>query len=155
MVKFIEARETLPLRSIVLRDNIAEALCVFPTDEVPGAFHLGFFEQERLVCVASFFPDNHPGEVTSTSRLEEGEGYRLRGMATDPQFAGKGFGAALVNFAKEHLKNLQASYLWCNARSSAEGFYSKLGFDIVSAEFEIVPIGPHYEMLARLDKINQ
>jgi GNAT superfamily N-acetyltransferase len=152
MVKFISGRATLPLRSAVLRNHLPEAQCVFPTDEVPGAFHLGYFLEDELVCVASFLPNDHPGQLISTSNLEGGEGYQLRGMATDKRHTGKGFGAALVNFAKDHLKNLQASYLWCNARQVAVGFYSKLGFAIVSEEFNIPGIGPHYEMLVRLNK---
>lgn len=150
MVKFITSREVLPLRSTVLRDNIALDDCVFQGDEVAGSFHLGCFVDNRIVSVASFFPQDHPPEVTSTSRLDTGDGYRLRGMATDRAFAGKGYGAELVNFAINHLKNIQASYIWCNARSSAAGFYSKLGFNIVSNEFDIEAIGPHYEMLVRI-----
>lgn len=152
MIKFISARAVLPLRSAVLRNHLPEAQCAFPTDEVEGAFHLGFFLEDELVCIASFLPNDHPSRVTSTSRLQDGDGYQLRGMATDPRHAGKGFGAGVVNFAKDHLKNLQASYLWCNARRVAVGFYTKLNFVIVSEEFDIPGIGPHFEMLTVLKK---
>ena len=152
MVRFISAKEVLPLRSAVLRNHLPEPQCVFPTDEIQGAFHLGYFLEDELVCIASFQPNDHPGQVTATSRLQAGEGYQLRGMATDPRYNGMGYGAAVVNFAKDHLKNLQASYLWCNARKVAVGFYEKLGFIVVSEEFDIPGIGPHFEMLARLKK---
>ena len=61
-----------------------------------------------------------------------------------------GYGAlvgAIVKFAKEK----QARLLWCNARVTAADFYRKLGFEIVSDEFDIPNIGPHY--LMKLDLV--
>jgi len=136
MIKFISAADTLPLRSAVLRKNMPLANCVFDRDQ--DGFHLGAYVDDQLVSVATFFPEDYPeyGPV----------GYRLRGMATDPAFTGKGYGAQLIKFALEHLKNAGASYLWCNARSSAAGFYQKLNFELISEEFEIQGIGPHFNM---------
>jgi len=136
MIKFISAADTLPLRSAVLRKNMPLANCVFDRDQ--DGFHLGAYVDDQLVSVATFFPEDYP---------EYGAlGYRLRGMATDPAFAGKGYGAQLIKFALEHLKNAGASYLWCNARSAAAGFYQKLNFELISEEFEIQGIGPHFNM---------
>ena len=36
---------------------------------------------------------------------------------------------------------------WCNARTSAAGYYEKIGFVIASDEFELPDIGPHVLMV--------
>ena len=37
----------------------------------------------------------------------------------------------IINFAREE----QLNKIWCNARESAEGFYSKLGFKATDEKF--------------------
>ncbi|MFD0941948.1 GNAT family N-acetyltransferase [Pedobacter boryungensis] len=142
MVKFIPLELTLGLRSKILRNGLPSEKCVFPTDEVEGAFHLAFYVDEEIACIASFFPNNYKDKKEL--------GYQLRGMASDTMFAGKGYGSQLIKFAVEYIKNTNAQYVWCNARSSAVNFYKKLGFDLVSNEFEIAGVGPHYEMILNL-----
>lgn len=144
MVRFISSQETLSLRSKMLRNNLSLAECTFPTDQIEGAFHLGCFVEDQLVSVASFFPNNY--------RDQPKEGYQLRGMATDSDFVGEGFGAKLIDFAVIQLNAANASYIWCNARSSAVEFYKKKGFELISSEFEIEGVGAHYEMILNTKK---
>ncbi|WP_432713103.1 GNAT family N-acetyltransferase [Pedobacter sp.] len=140
MVKYILPEETLNLRSRVLRNGQPLAQCIFPTDE--QGFHLGVVDNDQIVCIASFYPNDYP---------EKGKGgYKLRGMATAPEFAGKGFGNLLIKFAINELIAANASYIWCNARSSAIGFYTKLGFELVTEEFELPGIGMHFNMIYNL-----
>lgn len=143
MVKYISAGQTLPLRSLVLRNGLPEDQCIFPQDEVTGTFHIGYFDKDQLVSIATLFPEDHP-EYGS-------RGFRLRGMASDPVFAGKGYGAALIKFVIDELTSANAAYIWCNARSSAVAFYTKLGFTMISEEFEIPGVGPHFNMIRLLD----
>jgi len=145
MIKRITQADTLALRSAVLRNNKPFTECVLPTDDAAGIFHLGYYEEGQLICIGTFFPEDYPGYGKG--------GVRLRGMATDPAFAGQGFGARLIKFAINELTSAKASYIWCNARKTAVGFYSKLGFEIVSEEFEVAGIGPHFNMLIRLSKV--
>ena len=142
MTKYISLQDTLKLRSKVLRNNLPLNECVFPTDQIDGAFHVGCYVDEQLISVASLFPKKYQDKA--------GIGYQLRGMATDPDFAGKGFGAKLIDFAVEQLNASQADYLWCNARTSAADFYKKKGFELSSPVFEIEGVGPHYEMILKL-----
>lgn len=142
MVEYIAAEETLPLRSLVLRKGASFDKCVFPTDKIGGGFHLGYFVAERPVSIATFYPEDYPGR-------EKG-GYRLRGMATDPKFLGKGYGSELIKFAINELRSANASYIWCDARSAAVGFYEKLGFEVSSEEFEVPGIGPHFKMIKNI-----
>lgn len=142
MIKKISRAQTQPLRSVVLRNNKPPEECVLPTDENAGIFHLGYFEADRIISIGTFFPEDYPEKGAA--------GYRLRGMATDPAYAGKGYGAKLINFALNELKSEGAAYIWCNARAAALGFYSKLGFKIISDEFDVPGIGPHFDMLYQI-----
>ncbi|WP_129716472.1 GNAT family N-acetyltransferase [Pedobacter sp. SYP-B3415] len=142
MIGLIKAADTLPLRSLVLRDGKPLDACIFPTDEIEGSFHVGYLSNDELVCIASFFPEEHPGDG--------GVGYRLRGMATNQHYQGQGLGSELVKFAIACLTERHADYLWCNARAAAMNFYRRLGFEVISAEFDIPGIGPHFEMKLNL-----
>lgn len=136
MIKFITADDVLDIRNIVLREGkLQPAECRFPSDEVPGAFHLGYYDQEQLVCVVSFHPQTYAGY--------QGKAYQLRGMATLQSHRGKSIGNQLVNFAIVYLRGQKANYIWCNARLKALKFYQNIGFEIVSDQFEIAGIGPH------------
>lgn len=136
MTRFIQADEVLPLRNEVLREGkLTLDQCRWPGDEDDGTFHLGYFDNEKLVCVASFYRKTY-GQF-------EGRGYQLRGMATLEAYRGKGMGNQLVNFAIVYLRGQKANYIWCNARKAALGFYINLGFEVVSDEFEVAGIGPH------------
>jgi ribosomal protein S18 acetylase RimI-like enzyme len=139
MVKYITAAQTLPLRSMVLRNGLALEKCVFPTDYNEDGFHLGFYSGDEITSIATFFWEDYPEEPVG--------GVRLRGMATHPGYTGQGQGAALINFALSELSSQNASYIWCNARKIAVGFYEKLGFRIISEEFDIPGIGPHFNMI--------
>jgi len=146
MVKFIPYELTLGLRSKILRNGAPLVDCIFPTDQVEGAFHLAFYvDNNEIATIASFFPKNYKDKKEL--------GYQLRGMATDTPYLGKGFGKQLVEFAVEYITKTKATYIWCNARTAAVKFYEKLGFEIISEEFEIAGVGPHYEMILNLKKI--
>jgi predicted GNAT family N-acyltransferase len=142
MVKFIPYELTLGLRSEILRNGLPLKECVFPTDQIAGAFHLAYYEGDEIASIASFFPNNYKDYKEL--------GYQLRGMASDPLFAGQGFGTKLVQFAIAYIKNTNARYIWCNARTSAVVFYEKIGFRKISEQFEIVGVGPHVEMIMEL-----
>ncbi len=140
MIKFITATETLPLRSKVLRKGEPMEICHFQADGEPTTFHMGYFSSEgQVICIL-------------TCQLEsmepyEGLGYRLRGMATHPEWQGKGIGSILLKAAINHLAHeIKADYLWCHARRVAYDFYQNLAFEFLSEEFEIPGIGPHKVM---------
>jgi predicted GNAT family N-acyltransferase len=143
MIKFITVEELLPLRNEVLREGrLQPEECRFPTDKVNGAFHLGCFVGEELACVASFHPQSY-GEY-------QGTGYQLRGMATIEKFRGKALGTQLVNFSIVYLRGQKTNYMWCNARKKAVQFYSNIGFEVISDEFDVPGIGPHYVMYLKI-----
>ena len=143
MIKFLPTKEVLPLRSKILRNGkITPENCTIDNDDVETSFHLGFLLDDEIVCVASFHQEKKDGFV--------GVGYRLRGMATNTNFQGKGYGNRLVNFAIVYLRGQTANYLWCNAREIAYKFYLGLGFEFISDSFEIEGIGTHRVMFLKI-----
>ena len=143
MVKFISKDGVLPIRNEILREGKRTLeQCRFQGDDDPESFHLGYFNNDQLACIASFHPQGY-GEFA-------GKAYQLRGMATLNAFQGKGLGTQLVNFAVVYMRGQKVNYVWCNARKLATSFYSNLGFEIVSSEFDIQGIGPHYAMYLKI-----
>lgn len=135
----ITPSDTLLLRSQMLRPGKPLSECQFQGDNDEQSFHLGAFVENKLVSVASFYFDKHPD-------IDEPYQYRLRGMATLPEFQHQGFSKELLRMAFPIIKQNQCKLLWCNARVSAMGFYQKVGFKKVGEEFNIPDIGPHLLM---------
>lgn len=70
---------------------------------------------------------------------------KLRAMAVDDSFQGKGIGRLLVEHAENTARENGYETIVLNARVTAKEFYSKLGYDAVSDEFIEVTI-PHIAM---------
>ncbi len=133
----IDANETKPLRHLVLWPHIAkEEDCIIDIDRREDAIHLGTFSNDRLVSIGSLFKMNSP-------KLDFENQYRLRAMATHPDFRGKNAGKVLIEKACEILKQKGVEVLWCDAREAAIGFYTALGFQLLDETYEVPCIGPH------------
>ncbi len=142
-IREIKAEDTYQIRKKELRKNITLS------EKVPGDFdentiHLGVFDLDELVCVATFMKTKSPAF--------RGEQYQLRGMATEETHQRKGLGTAVLLEAEDILIKKDVDILWCNARVSALDFYKKLGYKTVGEVFKIPQIGPHYVMYKKLCK---
>ncbi len=87
------------------------------TMELPEDFdgiHFGLYAEHELTAVVSLFINE------STAQF--------RKMAVLPQEQGKGFGMKLLQYIIDYCKDQGIKELWCNARTSAIGFYNKAGF---------------------------
>lgn len=143
MIRFIQADDVLAIRNEVLREGrLTLDECRFLNDDLIGTFHLGYFDQDQLVCIASFHPQNY--------KEYNGKAYQLRGMATLESHRRKGIGNQLINFAIAYMRGQKVNYIWCNARKKAVRFYQNLGFGIISDEFEVYGIGPHYVLYLKI-----
>jgi len=138
-VKQIEAKDTYPIRSVVLRPGLPKETCHFAGDHDEHTFHLGAFEDNQLVSIASFYFVKNP-------QIQNNYQYQLRGMATLEQHRAQGLSSALLRTAFPIIKNNHVDLLWCNARKEAQGFYEKVGFKTISEEFQIEGVGPHFLM---------
>lgn len=66
----------------------------------------------------------------------DAEGWtQVRQVAVADALQGRGLGRALMEHAEHSARGLGAAGVWLNARSSAIGFYERLGYVIASEEF--------------------
>lgn len=131
------------MRGAVLRPHHPVAELVYPGDDLPGALHAVARKGGLVVGIVSITPEPHP--------IAPAEGdWRIRGMATDPAVRGEGYGAALLKAALAHARAERGRRVWCNARSSAVGFYTREGFVTEGDEFTVWPDVPHYVMAVTL-----
>lgn len=140
----IKSIDTYTIRHKMLRPNGTIEDCMFQGDHDELTFHLGAFVDKKLVSVASFYFEKHPN-------FPEAYQYRLRGMATLPEYQGQGHSSSLLRTAFPVIKQNQCPLLWCNAREKAMGFYLKVGFRPNGEIFTIQNIGKHMLMSVLID----
>ena len=142
-IDFITSEQTLELRQKVLKPYLSKKECLNPEDFQATTTHFGLFYNNRLISIATIFPE-------SNKVLHCGFPYRLRGMATDINYQGQGFGGALLMSIIDFLKDKRCDLLWCNARLKAFQFYRANGFQNSGEIFELPDIGPHKVMYKRI-----
>jgi ribosomal protein S18 acetylase RimI-like enzyme len=135
-VRPVCAAATRPLRQSVLRPH--QTVDELAAHEQPDAFAVGAYDGDELVSVGFVGPEGEPGA------------WRVRGMATAPHARGRGAGRAVLDALVAHAAAHGAERVWCNARTPARRFYERAGFEVVSDEFELPEIGPHFVMERRL-----
>lgn len=144
-VEEITAEQTRPLRRTILRPGQPPEAAVYPDDAAAGSVHFGAFKAAELVGIVSFSREAWAGAPDEPAA-------RLRGMATREDARGAGFGVALFEAGYRWAEASGLVRIWCNARSSAAGFYRRIGFEPHGQEFEIEGIGPHFVMTIQIPK---
>ncbi|MDJ0344654.1 GNAT family N-acetyltransferase [Streptomyces sp. H10-C2] len=141
----VPVEEIFALRWAVLRTGLPRESAVYPEDSREPAFHIAAYDDEGAVqaCV-TFFPDPLRGEGAAA--------YRFRGMGSAPEVRGQGYGAAVLRAGLVEATARGAELVWCNGRTSAQGFYEHLGFTVTGEEFVIEPSGPHFIFVIKLDQ---
>ncbi len=142
-IQEITATDTYPVRHLVLRAGKPIKSCHFEGDELDSTHHLGYFLDNQLIGVVSLF------EAVNLP-LGAGKSFQIRGMAVLDSHQKQGVGEALVHKAEDFCRNENATLIWFNARTSAVGFYQKMGYEIVGSEFEIKTVGPHFLMCKQI-----
>ena len=136
-----DAETTYPL----WRDVLREGRPVPRLEDPAGTFHLAAHNSSgRLVGVVRFSPAACPW------RPEARAPWQLRGMATDPTVRGAGAGRALITEGLARVAAHGGDLVWCDARVPALGFYERMGFVVVTEEFDKPEGGPHRGMLIDL-----
>lgn len=142
-VRKIAAKDTYSLRHSVLWPHLKEHECGIDSDLLDEAFQLGSFYNDQLISIGTFFPQQH-------DQFECSKQFRLRAMATDPDFRGLDSGKKLMEAAFMYLQAIDVDLLWCDARLIATGFYEKLGMSVMGEIYDVPKIGPHKLMYIKL-----
>ncbi|WP_170225216.1 GNAT family N-acetyltransferase [Nocardioides albertanoniae] len=142
VISQVPVEETYPLRAKVLRNGGPPEAARLVGDDLPGVATYAARDVEGAVvgCVGLFpepCPDlpDHPGE-----------GWRIRGMATDDGLRGQGVGAQVLKAALDHVAAHGGGLVWCNARTTAARFYARHGFQEIGERWDDPEIGPHVRM---------
>ncbi|HXB94611.1 MAG TPA: GNAT family N-acetyltransferase [Puia sp.] len=127
-----EYQQMVHLRSEILRRPLGLYFSNEELEKEKDDILMGAFEDDRLLgcCLLT--------------RMDAAT-VRLRQMAVPNGMQGKGIGRALMIFAENIARDLGYRRLCMHARSTATGFYQKLGYAIIGNEFTEVTI-PHYIM---------
>ena len=144
-IQKITATETYPVRHIVLRAGKPIESCQFDGDELVSTHHFGYYLNNQIIGVISIFEINNKQFLVQKS-------FQIRGMAVLPSFQKQGIGEALVKESEKFCTTQKANLIWFNARTTAVGFYQKMGYEIVGSEFEINEMGPHFLMFKYLSR---
>jgi len=112
-IKNITAEETLNVRHAVLWPN--KPLDYVRIENDTEGEHYGLYLNDQLISVISVF-------------ISDGEA-QFRKFATLQEYQGKGYGTKIFEHMIKTLKNKNIHLIWCNARSNANDFYKRYGFE--------------------------
>lgn len=127
-----EYQQMVHLRNEILRKPLGLFFTEEELENEKDDILMGAFEDERLLGCCLLSP---------MDRMT----VRLRQMAVPNNMQGKGVGRALMIFAENIARDLGYRKLCMHARTTARGFYEKLGYAVTGDEFLEVTI-PHYIM---------
>lgn len=128
----LEYHSEIVLRDRILRKPLGLSLYHEKLDHEQYDIHLGAFQNGILVGVLIL------------TKLENGD-YKMRQVAVDEHFQGKGIGKRLVLYAEEYARKKGTERIVLHARNTAVSFYEKLGYQTVGEEFMEVTL-PHKKM---------
>jgi GNAT superfamily N-acetyltransferase len=143
-IRTITADEARILRRAVLKPNLPFEEVVFPGDDDPTSLHLGAFECDELMAVATLIQDACPVGGRDND-------WRLRGMATTQKVRNRGIGGMLLSRCIMHARDTGGTRIWCNGRSAAQRFYERHGLQAIGEEFVSPYTGPHYLFVRELN----
>jgi GNAT superfamily N-acetyltransferase len=143
LIKEISPQKTFIVRHPVLRKGKPIESCAFDGDDLETTHHFGLFQESNLIGIISLFLKTNP---IFAENLQS----QIRGMAIVEAHQKKGFGEALVKHCEDYCISNQINLIWFNARTTAVGFYEKMGYKIQGNPFDIPNIGEHYLMYKKL-----
>ncbi len=113
MIEQITQELTWKLRQQELYPDLPISEIKLPEDD--EGMHLGLFHENQLITVVSLFAND--------------KDIQFRKFATDKAFQNQGFGKQMLQYVFDYASENNFERIWCNARTSALGFYEK--FDMV------------------------
>src|SRR5437879_5956231 len=117
-----EYEAALRLREAVLRAPLGLSFTEEEFAEESHCFHLGGFDDERLVAVLLL------------KRLNE-HAVKMRQVAVEPGLQGRGVGSGLVAFAEDFARARDYTTVIAHARGTAVDFYRRIGYSTSGEPF--------------------
>ncbi len=129
-------KEMVALRMEILRKPLGLTFSSEELEKEKKDLLIGAFEDAKLLACCILTP------LSKTS-------YKLRQMAVSQKMQRLGIGAAMLHFAENLARDAHYNTMIINARTTAIGFYEKMGYSIHGDEFIEVGL-PHVEMRKKL-----
>lgn len=141
----VTAEQVRPLRHAVLRSHQPYEATDYAIDHdvARQPRHFALDKDDARLAIVSTYLEDLESPPTSPAR-------RIRGMAVTHALQGQGYGQLLLNHVVDVARQEGLKWLWCYARTTAQGFYEKGGFEVISDVWEMPGIGPHVTMRCRL-----
>lgn len=117
-----EYQQMIDLRNEILRKPLGMELESSDIEADKENILIGAFEEEKMLGCCILVKEGDLGVV-------------LRQMAVRNQLQGKGIGRALMEFAETIARDIGYREISMHARSSAAGFYEKMGYNVTGEEF--------------------
>jgi GNAT superfamily N-acetyltransferase len=139
-VRQVDARDTLPLRQVLLRPH--------QTIEELAAEQKSYPDSRTFAALDDTGRVVGTGVVTprSPSWAPDQPGWQVRAMAVVPDHQGQGIGTAILQALLAHVVDHGGGLIWCHARVPARNLYERAGFQPVGDPFDVPSIGPHITM---------
>ena len=138
-IKQVNVEIIRPLRNLVLRPGQPIESTDYNRDKEFQTLHYANIINQKVCSISTFYPE-------PILAIEASVAYRLRGMATHPNYRRQGLARAMMHQAMVDIQKLGCDLIWCKARLVAIDFYESLGFMKTGQIYEIEGIGPHYTM---------
>lgn len=116
------------LRDSVLRPGAPAGGSAYPGDNAPSTLHIGAYLAGELVAAATTCQEPPPGTSTPFA-------WRVRGMATLPEYRGCGLASKLLAQCLAHARAHGGKAVWCSSRVATVAFYQRHGFVPVGGPF--------------------
>jgi thiamine transport system ATP-binding protein len=140
----LTTNQTYDLRRRVLRTGTPSSDVRFSGDDDEATTHLGLVDHTGAVVAISSWTAK-PCPVAPTDH-----DVQLRGMAVEPDRAGRGLGATLLAAGVERAFAGGAETVWANARDTALDFYAGHGFEVIDDGFvDTTTALPHHRIRRR------
>lgn len=148
-IEEVDVEVVRPLRHRHLRPDQPRDAVAYESDTCETCRHFAARDAEgKVIGVATLhFQDRVAGLPPFGS-----PGMRMRGMAVEDDWRGKGVGAGLVARMLDFALAAGIAEAWANARTGNRRFYLKNGFREVSSAFELPSIGEHIVVARSLQK---
>jgi ribosomal protein S18 acetylase RimI-like enzyme len=118
-IEQIRPELTWRLRREVLYPD--EPLHTMEMDEDNYGLHFGAFYEDKLISVVSLFQQNTD--------------FQFRKFAVAGYMQHQGVGNKMLDYITQFTVEQGGFRIWCNARLSAIGFYTKAGFRLIGESF--------------------
>ncbi len=131
--------KSVTLRHTILREPLNLYYSGAELDTEKDSFHIGLFDEKNKIIGILILKPIH----------EEEKELKMRQVAIDNEYQGKGFGKILVQFAEKLAQEKKYTLITLHSRQTAIEFYTKLNYTIESETFKEIGI-PHVIMKKNL-----